>query len=63
MREAAQTLIDRGAQVIIAGCTEVPLVLKDGDLSVPVLDTLGILAARTVAFAMSKTGNAGEKKK
>jgi aspartate racemase len=62
MLEAAQTLIDLGAQAIIAGCTEVPLVLKDGDLSVPVLDTLGILAARTVAFAMSNAGNAGEKR-
>jgi aspartate racemase len=54
MREAAQTLIDRGAQAIIAGCTEIPLVLKDGDLPVPVLDTLSILADSTVAFAMSK---------
>ena len=53
MREAAQTLIERGAQAVIAGCTEVPLVLKDGDISVPVLDTLGILAASTVAFAKS----------
>ncbi len=58
MREAAQTLIDRGAQAIIAGCTEVPLVLKDGDLSVPVLDTLSILAESTVAFAMSEIGGA-----
>ena len=51
VREAAATLIAQGAQAIIAGCTEIPLVLKDGDLSVPVLDPISILAARALAAA------------
>lgn len=42
--DAAKTLMARGAQVIIAGCTEIPLVLQDGDLAVPVVDPLAVLA-------------------
>jgi len=50
-REAAETLIRSGAQVIIAGCTEIPLVLVDGDLSVPVIDPIAVLAERAVMEA------------
>jgi len=46
--EASQKLLDQGAQAIIAGCTEVPLVLKEGDLSVPVIDPISILANAAV---------------
>jgi aspartate racemase len=31
IREAAAHLQDRGAEAIIAGCTEIPLILQDGD--------------------------------
>ena len=48
---AARTLIDRGAQAILAGCTEIPLILKDGDLSVPVVDSLDVLARAAVREA------------
>jgi len=47
----ARSLIDRGAKVILAGCTEVPLVLKSEDLSVPVLDPTHILAKAAVREA------------
>ena len=49
--DAAETLIRRGAQVIIAGCTEIPLILTDGDLSVPVIDPLALLAVRAIEEA------------
>lgn len=49
--DAANTLIGRGAQVIIAGCTEIPLVLQDGDLKVPVIDPLAVLANAAIAYA------------
>ena len=42
--DAANTLVARGARVVIAGCTEIPLVLKEGDLSVPVVDPISVLA-------------------
>lgn len=48
---AAMRLIEQGAQVIIAGCTEVPLVIGPEDLPVPVIDSTDILAQRAVAFA------------
>ncbi len=46
VREAADTLVQQGAQAILAGCTEIPLVLADGELAVPVLDPIAILAER-----------------
>ena len=51
MVAAAKRLIGRGAQAIIAGCTEVPLVLKQGDLPVPVIDPVAILAGAAVERA------------
>ena len=51
--KAAESLILKGAQAIIAGCTEVPLVLKEGDISVPVIDPVSILAQAAMAEAKS----------
>ena len=44
IHNTAQTLIGRGAEAVIAGCTEVPLVLKEGDIDVPLIEPLQILA-------------------
>ncbi len=52
--EIAGLQINRGAEAIIAGCTEIPLVLKDGDISIPVIDPTLILAKKAVKEA---TGN------
>ena len=49
--KVARSLIDKGAKVILAGCTEIPLVLKSEDLSVPVLDPTHILAKAAVREA------------
>jgi hypothetical protein len=43
-----------GTQGIIAGCTEVPLLLSQEDLSVPFLDSLLILAKEAVREATGK---------
>ena len=51
IRDIANRLIKCGAQGIVAGCTEIPLVLKPGDLDVPVFDTLLLLARAAVAAA------------
>jgi aspartate racemase len=51
---AAQSLISRqpeGAQGIIAGCTEVPLALKQEHLSIPYLDAVTILARAAIRRA------------
>ncbi len=47
----AQRLVDKGAEAIIAGCTEIPLILKEGDLSVPLIDPTQILAKVAVQKA------------
>jgi aspartate racemase len=52
--KASQSLIRQGAQAIIAGCTEVPLVLKEGDLPIPVIDPISILAGTAVRKARGK---------
>jgi aspartate racemase len=50
----AAHVVARGAQGIIAGCTEIPLELKQEDLSVPFLNSLEILATAAVNYAISK---------
>jgi len=54
MREAAEHLILRGAEVVCAGCTEVPLILQDGDLSAPVVDPTWVLAQAAVRLALAE---------
>jgi aspartate racemase len=46
-----EKLAAQGAQAVIAGCTEIPLVLEDGDLSIPVVDATLALALRVVQEA------------
>ena len=53
--KASKELMRRGAQVIIAGCTEIPLVLKEGDLPIRILDPLSILAKAAIKEAGGKT--------
>jgi len=52
--DAANALISRGARLIIVGCTEVSLVLRDGDLSVPIVDALTVLARVAVERARGR---------
>ncbi len=48
--EAAR-LVAAGAGVIIAACTEVPLVLQQGDVAVPLINSTAALARAAVAAA------------
>lgn len=47
----AHCLIKRGAQAIIAGCTEVPLALKQEDISVPLVEPMKIGALKAIKKA------------
>ena len=47
-----EALITNGAQGIILGCTEIPLLLSQKDVSVPVFDTTKIHAQAAVNFAL-----------
>jgi len=44
-------LIERGARAVIAGCTEVPLALREGDFPVPLLEPMRIAAAACILRA------------
>jgi aspartate racemase len=47
----AKALENRGAEVVIAACTEIPLLLSRSDLTVPLISTTEVLARRTVSLA------------
>jgi aspartate racemase len=44
----------RGAQGIILGCTEIGLLIKQADISLPVFDTTRIHAEAAVTLALQK---------
>lgn len=47
-----QQLIDRGAEGIILGCTEIPLLIKQEDVAVPVFDTTKIHSEAAVEYCL-----------
>lgn len=54
VREIGENLAGRGAQLLVTACTELPLVLRDGGASVPVLDPTLCLALASVRFARER---------
>jgi aspartate racemase len=52
MAALAHRLINKSAQAVIAGCTEVPLVLSQTELSTPFLDATQTLAVRCVEVCL-----------
>ena len=51
MQDVARTLVDQGAEAIIAGCTEIPIVFDGDGFSVPVISSTDVLAQRTLSLA------------
>jgi aspartate racemase len=51
MREVARSLAKRGAEVLVAGCTEVPLVLDETDVDMPLVNSTDELVAATITRA------------
>ena len=50
LKEISGRLIERGAEVIIAGCTEIPLVLFRKDISAELVNPMEILAKAAVVY-------------
>jgi aspartate racemase len=48
-----EALTDQGAQGAILGCTEIPILIQQNDVSIPVFDTTTIHVEAAVAFALS----------
>jgi len=49
--DVAKKLIDKEAEAIIVGCTEIPLILKEEDIPVPIIDPTQVLAKVAVQKA------------
>jgi aspartate racemase len=58
---AARELVSAGAEIIVAGCTEVPLAIGPNDVAVPLVDTLEVLARAVVRRAMAAEVHLTEK--
>ena len=58
LEAAAQALVKRGAQALVLGCTEVPLVLGRANVAVPVIDATASLARRAVAWSLAQRESA-----
>lgn len=52
-RAIAARLAAQGAEAIILGCTEIGLLLRDGDCAVPLLDTTALHAATGVSYLLA----------
>lgn len=50
----AQRLLEQGAGAILLGCTDLSVILRDGELAVPVVDSTAALAERIIAVAMGE---------
>ncbi|MEC9488507.1 MAG: amino acid racemase [Halanaerobium sp.] len=57
--KVCERLSDKGAQAILLACTELPLLIKEGQLSVPVYNSMEIHARAAVEIAL--TGGAGQR--
>ena len=51
--EIIDSLIKQGAEGIVLGCTEIPILIKQEDCAVPIFDTAHIHAEAAVRFALS----------
>ena len=54
LAHAALALAQRGAQALLLGCTEVPLVLGPHNAPLPVIDATAALARRVVAWSVAQ---------
>ena len=50
--EICKELSKRGAEGIVLGCTEIPLLLKQEDIDIPIINTLNVHAMAAVDFAL-----------
>lgn len=51
-QDAVKRLAEQGAEGVILGCTEIGLLLRQSDVSIPVFDTTVIHAKRAVEIAL-----------
>lgn len=52
-KEIVKKLVDRGAECIVLGCTEIPMLISQEDFEIPVFDTTKIHSEAIVEFIIS----------
>ncbi|MFH0713961.1 MAG: amino acid racemase [Candidatus Micrarchaeota archaeon] len=52
LKQIIQNLKDKGAQAIVIGCTDIPILLKPEDINIETFDTVEVLAESTIKFAV-----------
>lgn len=52
IQRLAKELAEQGSEGFIAGCTEIPMLITDGDVEGPYFDALALHAAAAVRFAL-----------
>ena len=57
IKQIIQKMKESGAEAVILACTDLPILLKQDDVDIPVFDTVEILAEATVQYAIGKIGN------
>ena len=60
LADAVAALAAEGAEAVILGCTELGLLLKDGDGAVPLVDTTELHADAAAALALDDNQEAGK---
>lgn len=50
--ETIKNLNEQGAECVILGCTEIPLIVNSENSEIPVLDSTGLLAQYAVEIAI-----------
>jgi aspartate racemase len=53
-KEVIGRLASEGAEGVILGCTEIPLLIKKGDSSIPIFDSMSIHANRAVELSLKE---------
>lgn len=54
MKKAVSFLIENGAEAIVMGCTEIPLILKDQETDVPFINPNDVIAEVAVKYAKNE---------
>ena len=57
MKRIIEKMKQSGAEAVVLACTDLPILLKEGDVDIPVFDTVEILAEATVQYAIGKIGD------
>ena len=51
LKSIIKYLRDKGAEAVILGCTELPLILSQKDVNIKIFDTMAVLATAAIKYS------------